>query len=181
MNALEDLFLEELSAVYDAEKQLVEALPKVAAAATNSKLKMAIQEHLQETRGHVLNLEKAFAALAEQPEAKSCLVMQALVDEADDLIAKGQSGEVLDAGLIGGAQKVEHHEIACYGTLIAWAKQLGEDDVVSLLKENLAQEEAADEKLTKLAESEANSQAAGGAGKSQTMMGKVEEALGINS
>jgi ferritin-like metal-binding protein YciE len=180
MSTLENLFVEQLSATYDAEKQLVVALPKVAAATSNSKLKTALQEHLQETKGHVLNLEKAFAALGEQPASKSCLVMQALIDEADELIAEGLPGDVLDAGLIGGCQMVEHHEIACYGTLATWAKQLGEDEVLSLLKENLAQEKAADEKLTKLAESEANSKAAGGTGR-ESVLEKVGDAIGLKS
>ena len=180
MNTLEELFVEELSAAHDAEKQLVEALPKVIAAATNPKLKAAIQEHLQETKGHVLNVEKAFAALGERPSGKSCLVMQALVDDAGDLISEGLPGDMLDAGLIGGAQKVEHHEIATYGTLITWAQELGEDDVASLLKENLSQEEAADKKLTALAKSVANPRAAGGEAR-EGVLEKVGDALGLKS
>ena len=176
--AFHQLFLQELSALYDAERQLVAALPKVAAAATNPKLKAAINEHLEETRGHVINLERAFASLDAQPQSKSCPAMKALVQEAEELIAQGISDSaVLDAGLIGGAQKVEHHEIACYGTLATWAKQMGHDEALSLLEENLSQEKAADEKLTSLAESSANDKADGGSGES--VMGKVEAALGM--
>jgi ferritin-like metal-binding protein YciE len=177
--AFHELFLEELSAVYDAENQLVAALPKVAAAATDPKLKTAIQDHLQETKGHVLNLQKAFSLLGEQPESKTCPVMEALIEAADDLIAEGAGGDpyVLDAGLIAGAQKVEHHEIASYGTLATWAKEMGHDDVLSLLKANLKQEKAADDKLTTLAESSANDKANGGDGRG--VVGKVEAALGM--
>jgi ferritin-like metal-binding protein YciE len=181
MNTLKDLFLNQLSLVYDAEKQLVQALPKVAAAASNPQLKTAIQNHLQETRGHVLNLEKAFAALGEQPEDKTCSIMEALIDAADELIEEGLPPQVLDAGLIAGAQMVEHHEIAGYGTLATWAKELGHDDeVLSLLKKNLSQEVAADEKLTKLAESEVNAHAAGGSHHAGVLE-KVGDAIGLKS
>lgn len=178
-SAFHQLFLDELSALFDAEQQLVAALPKVAAAATNPKLKMAIQDHLQETQGHVANLQQAFSLLGGQVVSKSCPAMAALIQEAEELIAEGAGGDsdVLDAGLIGGAQKVEHHEIACYGTLATWARQMGHDEVLDLLKENLAQEKAADEKLTTLAESSVNDIADGGDGGG--VMGKVEAALGM--
>jgi ferritin-like metal-binding protein YciE len=160
MENLKELFLEELQDVYDAEKQLVKALPKLAAAASNPKLKTAFENHLKETKGHVENLEKAFEVLEEKIEAKPCKAMKGLIAEANDLLKEEAAPEVLDAALIAAAQKVEHYEIASYGALAAWAKQIDEDEVVTLLKQNLAQEKAADTKLSKLAEAGANAKAA---------------------
>lgn len=160
MSTLEELFVEELQDVYDAENQLVKALPKLAAAASNPKLKKAFENHLVETQAHVENLEQVFEALKEEAQAKPCKAMKGLIAEANDLLKQEVEPELLDAALIAAAQKVEHYEIASYGTLATWAKQLGEDEVVTLLKQNLTQEKSTDSKLSKLAEAEANQKAA---------------------
>lgn len=159
MNTLEDLFLEELKDIYHAEKQLLKALPRMAKAASSANLKTAFTNHLKETEGQVTRLESAFAAMGKKAQGKTCKAMQGLIEEAKELLEEDAEPEVLDAGLIAAAQKVEHYEISGYGTLATWAKRLGKDKVLGLLKQNLAQEKAADEKLSVLAESETNPKA----------------------
>lgn len=152
MSQLRETFLEELKDVYDAEKQLVKALPKVAKAAEHEDLKHAIEAHLEETEGHVERLEKVFEMLGEKAAAKKCKAMKGLLEEGEELISE-KAG---DAALICAAQKVEHYEIAAYGSLSAWAKSLGEQEAADLLEGTLGEEKEADEKLTSIAESSVN-------------------------
>lgn len=152
MSQLRETFLEELKDVYDAEKQLVKALPKVAKAAEHEDLKHAIEAHLEETEGHVERLEKVFEMLGKKAAAKKCKAMKGLLEEGEELISE-KAG---DAALICAAQKVEHYEIAAYGSLSAWAKSLGEQEAADLLEGTLGEEKEADEKLTSIAESSVN-------------------------
>ena len=148
MNKLRETFLKQLMDIYDAEKQLVKALPKVAKAADHEELKNAIETHLEETEGHVERLDQVFEIIGESAKGKKCQAMAGLLEEGQEGI-KDEEG---DAGLISAAQKVEHYEIAAYGCLHTWARLLGEDDAADLLEETLDEEKAADEKLTELAE-----------------------------
>jgi ferritin-like metal-binding protein YciE len=159
---LQELFVDELRDVYDAEKQIVRALPKVIRAATAEDLRSALEEHLEETRGQVERLEQVFEQLDMKPRGKHCSGMEGILEEGKDLIGEKEKGDTLDAGLIAAAQRVEHYEMAAYGTLAAWARQLGLDNASSLLEATLAEEKAADQKLTMLAESETNPAASGG-------------------
>lgn len=139
--------MDELRDVYDAEKQLLKALPKLAKAAEHEELREAFEEHLDQTQGHIERLEQAFEALGEQPRGKKCKAMAGLIEEGSDHI-KEDAG---DAALIAAAQKVEHYEIAAYGSLRAWAELLEEEDAASLFEETLDEEKETDEKLTELA------------------------------
>lgn len=154
---LNELFLHELKDLYDAEHQLVEALPKMAEAATAPELVEAFQNHLEETRGHVTRLEEVFAALGEEPDRETCKGMKGLISEGERVIKEVEDGEAKDAGLIGAAQRVEHYEIAAYGTLKVWALTAGIE--AAELEANLAEEKAADEKLTEIAEAGINQEA----------------------
>lgn len=145
--------------VLHAEKQLVKALPKMAKAAKSPKLKAGFEEHLEQTKGHVARVEQAFEALGEKPKTKVCPAMKGLVEEGEEIIKEKGDDSVRDAGLIAAAQKVEHYEIATYGTLCTWAKLLGETAAHKLLGANLDEEEKTDKKLTKLAESVVNKDA----------------------
>jgi ferritin-like metal-binding protein YciE len=160
ISTLNELFVEELRDLYDAEKQLTRALPKMAKAAASDKLRAAFQEHLQQTEGHVERLEQIFEALGEKATGKKCAAMAGLVKEGEE-IASDTEEQVRDAGLIAAAQKVEHYEIAGYGTARTHAELLGQDDAVQLLEETLNEEKETDAKLTELAESSANEEAAG--------------------
>ena len=153
---LRSLFVDELKDAYHAEKQLVKALPKLAKAATSDQLRQALQSHLAETEEHVSRLEQAFEMIDEPVKAKPCAGMAGIIEEGSDLIKEEDKGAALDAGIIAGAQRSEHYEIAAYGTLMAWAKALGHNDVASLLAKTLNEEKAADAKLTKLAEAGIN-------------------------
>jgi ferritin-like metal-binding protein YciE len=159
---LQDLFVDELRDVYDAEKQIVKALPKVIRGATSEKLRAALEEHLEQTRGQVERLEQVFEHLDMKPRGKHCSGMEGILEEGKDLLNEHDRSDTLDAGLIAAAQRVEHYEMAAYGTLAAWARQLGHGDAVSLLEQTLEEEKAADRKLTMIAESEANPEASGG-------------------
>jgi ferritin-like metal-binding protein YciE len=156
---LKELLVEELQDLYSAENQLIKALPKMAKAATNAKLKAGFEQHLKETRGHVERLEKMCKALGEKPKGPKCKAMEGLVEEGAEIIKEHDDPEVLDAGLICAAQKVEHYEIASYGTARAWAELLNESEVVKLIEQTLEEEKATDEKLTKLAETGINVEA----------------------
>jgi ferritin-like metal-binding protein YciE len=160
MAELRETFIDELKDLYDAEKQLLKALPKLAKAAEDENLKEAFESHLQETQEHVSRLEKVFRAFGEEPRGKKCKAMQGLLEEGSELIEE----EAGDAALICAAQKVEHYEIASYGSLAAWSKLLEESDAEELLRETLTEERSADEKLTEIAESAANPEAAGDEG-----------------
>jgi ferritin-like metal-binding protein YciE len=157
-NGLRELYLDELKDLYNAENQLVKALPKLAKASTSDELREGFEEHLQQTKGHVERLEQIFEAMDESPKGKKCAGMEGLVKEGSEVMDEDFEGAVMDAALIGAAQRVEHYEIAAYGTVIAFANQLGESEHASLLKETLEEEKETDEKLTSLSE-EINSQA----------------------
>jgi ferritin-like metal-binding protein YciE len=136
----------------DAETQLVKALPKMAKAASNQQLRQAFEEHLRQTSGHVTRLEQIFEELGEKPSGKKCVAMEGLVKEGSELIGDDYPQPVLDAGIIGAAQRVEHYEIAAYGTVRSFAELLGESQQASLLEETLNEEREADEKLTQISE-----------------------------
>jgi ferritin-like metal-binding protein YciE len=159
LKSLADLLLHELKDLYSAENQLVKALPKMAKAATNAELKAGFEEHLEETKGHVERLDQVAEKLNAKLTGHKCKAMEGLVTEGAELIHEDANDSVRDAGLIGAAQRVEHYEIAGYGTTIALAKHLGHDDIVEILEETLAEEKATDEKLTELAESAVNDEA----------------------
>ncbi len=156
-NGLRELYIDELKDLFSAENQLVKALPKMAKAATSDKLRQGFKDHLEETKGHVQRLIQIFEALGESPKGKKCKGMEGLIEEGSEMEEEFDSA-VLDAGLIGAAQRVEHYEIAAYGTARSFAEELGESKHVSLLEATLSEEEATDEKLTKLSE-EVNQQA----------------------
>ncbi|MCC2596057.1 ferritin-like domain-containing protein [Pusillimonas sp. MFBS29] len=164
VKTLEDLFIHELSDIYSAEKQLTKALPRLARAAQNPDLQTAFTTHLEETHGQVERIDQIVELRNLKLKRIKCAAMEGLVEEGKEVIEEIEKGPVRDAALIGGAQKVEHYEIASYGTLCEIGKQLGYTDAVKLLKETLAEEKATDEKLTLLAESGANAKAAAIAG-----------------
>ena len=149
-NSLQGLYVEQLRDLYNAEQQLVKALPKMAKAAKSEELRQGIEEHLEQTKGHVDRLEQIFGAMDESPKGKKCAGMEGLVDEGEEVIKEHSSGGVLDAGLIGAAQRVEHYEIAAYGTVRSFAELLGENEAVDLLQQTLEEEKETDEKLTEL-------------------------------
>jgi len=151
MDTLQELYLEQLQDVYDAEKQLVKALPKLVKTATNDELKAAFEQHLEQTEEHVSRLERIFEELGEKPKGKKCKAMQGLLEEGKEMMEEDASEEVMDAGLICAAQKVEHYEIATYGCLRTYAEMLGFDDQADLLQETLDEEKDTDENLTELA------------------------------
>ncbi len=149
----EDLFREELEDLYDAEKQIVGALPKMVAAASNAELASAFEQHLQQTREQVKRLDRIFESMGEQPGSRKCEGMQGLLQEGEKLITEMEKSPVLDAALIGAAQKVEHYEISAYGTARSMAEMLGQAETAELLDETLDEEKETDETLTEIAES----------------------------
>ena len=152
-NGLFKLFLEELEDMYSAENQLIEALPKLIKAASLPDLKDAISAHLKETENQSKRIEEIFAILELQPQEKTCEAMEGLIKEADALVKEIPKSATLDAGIIGAAQKVEHYEIASYGTLRSFAEHLDfDDEIINLIQDSLDEEGAADKKLTKIAE-----------------------------
>jgi ferritin-like metal-binding protein YciE len=155
---LKQLYIDELKDLYNAENQLVKALPKMAKAASSDELKQGFEEHLEQTRGHVRRLSTIFKSLEETPKGKKCAGMEGLVKEGSEVMEEDFEGALMDAALIGAAQRVEHYEIAAYGTASEFAKLLGESEHVSLLEETLQEEKETDEKLTELAK-EINPQA----------------------
>jgi ferritin-like metal-binding protein YciE len=155
---LRDLYIDELKDLYSAENQLVKALPKMAKAASSHELRQGFEEHLEQTRGHVQRLEQIFETLDESPKGKKCAGMEGLVKEGGEVMQEDFEGALMDAALIGAAQRVEHYEIAAYGTASEFAKLLGESQHVTLLEETLQEEKETDEKLTELAK-EINPQA----------------------
>ena len=148
---LKELYIDELKDLYNAENQLVKALPKMAKAASSDKLRQGFEEHLEQTKNHVQRLEKIFQTLGESPKGKKCKGMEGLIEEGSEVMEEDYEGSVMDAALIGAAQRVEHYEIAGYGTVRTMAETLGESDHVSLLEETLQEEKETDEKLTELA------------------------------
>jgi len=157
--SLRDAFEEELKDVLSAEKQLLKALPKMAKAATHEDLKAGFEDHLEQTKTHVERLEKVFEMLDKAPRAKKCKAMEGLIEEGAELMEEDMEPDVLDAMLICAAQKVEHYEIATYGTLVTWARQLGMEEAASILHETLDEEKDTDMKLTELAETGINAEA----------------------
>lgn len=149
---LTDLFVHELRDLYDAEQQLGRALPLLAQAATSSQLRQSFEQHFEETKTQAKRLEQVFKALGEKPEGKPCKAMAGLVAEAKEILDEDIDPDVLDAALIVAAQKVEHYEIAGYGSVSTFAKVLGFGDALDLLKQTIAEEERTDKKLTQLAE-----------------------------
>jgi ferritin-like metal-binding protein YciE len=156
---LHQLFLDELADLLNAETQLTKALPKMAKAAQSEELAEAIRSHLEETENHVTRLKEVFETLNEKAKSKTCKAMKGLIEEGSELMEELKGSSAIDAGLIAAAQKVEHYEIASYGTVRAWAEQMGHTEAVELLGETLDEEKAADEKLTEIAQELANSQA----------------------
>ena len=153
IKTLVDLFIHDLSDVYSAEKQITRALPKMARAATDASLKAAFEAHLEETRGQIERLDQIVEKTEElRIRRMKCHALEGFVEEAQEIIDSVEAGPVRDAGLIGAAQKVEHYEIATYGTLTAMAKRLGFDEAAKLLAETLQEEKATDEKLNVIAE-----------------------------
>lgn len=160
IKTMEDLFIHELSDIYSAEKQLTKALPRLARAASNPELVAAFETHLEETLGQVERIDQVVEVLGIKLKRIKCAAMEGLVEEGKEVIEEVEKGPVRDAALIGGAQKVEHYEIASYGTIAALAKQLGYKDALPLLLATLQEEKATDEKLTLIAKSSSGAQAA---------------------
>jgi ferritin-like metal-binding protein YciE len=149
---LKELYIDELKDLYNAENQLIKALPKMAKAASSSELRQGFEKHLEQTKVHAKRLEEIFQTLGESPKGKTCKAMQGLVEEGAETMKEDFEGSLMDAALIGSAQRVEHYEIAAYGTVCAFAEELGETEHVSLLTQTLEEEKETDEKLTELAQ-----------------------------
>jgi len=160
MKSLEDLFVNLLKDMYYAEKQILKALPKMAKKADSEELRQAFEHHLKETEGQVERLEQVFALCDLKPTGKTCPAIKGIIEEGEEDMKDAKDPDVLDAGMIADAQAVEHYEIARYGTMIAWARQLGMNDAASLLAQTLEQEYNADRLLTELAEGRLNREAA---------------------
>jgi len=161
LSNLRDLLIDELQDLYDAENQLVKALPKIAQAANSDELREAIEEHLEQTKGHVQRLDEVFDHLGENAKGTHCDGMAGLLTEGKKMLEKKGDDSVIDAAIISAAQRVEHYEIAGYGCVVSFAKRLGESEAADLLGETLEEEKQADEKLTEIAES-INAQAESG-------------------
>src|ERR1700722_1455714 len=159
LDNLRKLYINELRDLYSAENQLLKALPKMAKGASSDELKQAFKDHLQETEGHVERLDEIFEEMDESPKGVTCHAMKGLVEEGSEMLEEEGEESVLDAGIIAAAQKVEHYEIASYGTVRTFADLLGEKNAVKLLQQTLDEEGAADEKLNELAESIVNPEA----------------------
>ena len=151
LETMKELLLEELQDLYSAETQITKALPKMAKASTSPELTQAFESHLQETEGHVKRLESIFKHLKENPKGKTCEGMKGLLKEGDERIKESGESDVLDAGLISAAQRVEHYEIAAYGSARTYAELVGESEIARLLEKTLEEEKAADQKLSKVA------------------------------
>ncbi len=160
LNSFDDLFVEQLQDLYDAEQRLTKALPKMAAAAHNPALKSAFEEHLRQTENHITRLEQVFKGLGKSAESKTCEAMKGLVEEGSEVISGTGDPNVKDAALIAAAQRVEHYEIAGYGTVRTFAQRLGKSDAARLLQQTLDEEAETDRKLTGLAEKGINPKAA---------------------
>jgi len=156
---LNELFHDTLKDIYFAEKKILATLPKMAKAAQSEELKAAFEKHLTETEGQIERLEQVFAVIEKKPQGKTCAAINGITEEGAEIMEEYKGSPALDAGLLAAAQAVEHYEISRYGTLIAWAEELGLDDAVSLLEETLEEEEATDETLTEIAKTAINQQA----------------------
>jgi len=171
--ALKVLYINELKDIYNAENQLVKALPKMAKAANSEELRTGFEEHLEQTRGHVQRLEQIFKELGEKPSGKKCKGMEGLVAEGQEMMGEDFEDDVMDAALISAAQRVEHYEIAAYGTVRTYAELLGEDTAVQLLEQTLDEEKETDQKLTDMA-SEINVRAMGEGSEEGSEEGEAE-------
>ncbi|HSD83617.1 MAG TPA: ferritin-like domain-containing protein [Anaerolineae bacterium] len=169
MNSLKELYVEELRDLYSAENQITKALPRMAKKAETEELKGAFEEHLQQTENQIARLEKIFSSLDKSPRGKKCVGMEGLLEEGKEIMTEKMEPEVRDAALIAAAQRVEHYEIAAYGTVRAYAELLGEQEAMQLLTATLEEESATDEKLTQLAESSINVEAMNGQKQKETM------------
>jgi len=161
LDSLETLFIDQLQDLYDAEQRLVKALPKMAEAAHDSTLKSAFQQHLNETKNQITRLERVFQLMGREAEGKTCAAMKGLIEEGEEAISAKGDPDVKDAALIAAAQRVEHYEMAGYGTARTFAQRVGRQDVARLLQETLNEEKATDEKLNRIAEQQVNVQASG--------------------
>jgi len=160
IRTMDDLFLHQLRDIYYAEKQIVKALPKMIDKASDADLKSGLRQHFDETKNHVTRLEQVFEMMDSQAKTVDCPAIDGIIKEANEVIGDVEDKDVLDAAMIAAAQAVEHYETARYGTLIAWAKELGRDDCASILGQTLEEEKAADKKLTQVAEARVNMRAA---------------------
>ena len=160
IHTMDDLFVHTLRDIYYAEKQLLKALPEMVEKATDAQLKQAFQSHLGETKNQALRLEQVFMALGVEAKGVDCPAIDGIIEEAEEVSGEVEDKAVLNAALAAAAQAAEHYEIARYGTLIAWAKQLGRNDAARILQQNLDEEKAADRKLTEIAETRLNLKAA---------------------
>ena len=156
IKSLDDLFVHTLGDIYYAEQQILKALPKMIEKVQDPQLKQAFESHLAETRNHVNRVEQVFMMHETEKKAVKCPAIDGIIDEANEILSEAKDNEVLDAAALAAAQAVEHYEITRYGTLIAWARQLGRNDCASVLEQNLKEEKAADQKLTTIAESRVN-------------------------
>lgn len=159
---LQDAFVDEIKDLYNAEKQLTKALPKLAKNATNEALREALESHLAETAGHIQRLEQIFGLLDEKPRGKHCAGMAGIIEEGNAMLEEDFEGAVMDACIIAAGQRSEHYEMAAYGTCVAWAEALGLTEAAELLSATLAEEKAADQKLSALAEGDINEAATSG-------------------
>ncbi|MFD1332814.1 ferritin-like domain-containing protein [Methylopila musalis] len=160
IKTMNDLFVHQLQDVFYAEQQILSALPKMIDKATNPALKQGLEAHRRETEGQVERLKQVFEMHGETPKTTKCPAINGIIEEANDIVGDVEDKQVLDAAIVASAQAVEHYEIARYGVLVAWAKQLGRNDCATLLQQTLDEEKAADGKLSKLALGEINRQAA---------------------
>lgn len=159
LNSMQDLVVHKLQMIYDAEQQALQAYPEIAGAVTSPELKQGLQTHMEETQQQVQRLEQVFQQLGQQPGGQTCISMQGLIQEGQQLIQQGGAPEVLDAGIIAAAQAMEHHEIAAYGTARTLAQQLGMQEAAQLLEQTLEEEKRTDALLTQLAEQSVNQKA----------------------
>ena len=159
LDSLQKLYVEELKDLYSAEKQILQALPKMVKKATHPQLKAAFQEHLEVTQGQLERLNQIFEALGKTPRGKKCKAMEGLVEEGKETMQEDMDDDVMDAALIASAQRIEHYEMAGYGTVRTYAQLLGEKEAAKLLQQTLNEEGDADKKLTQLAESSINVEA----------------------
>jgi ferritin-like metal-binding protein YciE len=166
INSLRELYVEQLRDLYDAENQLIKALPKMAKASSSDELRQSIEEHLEQTRGQAERLEQIFEQLVEKPKGKKCKAIQGLIEEGKETLEEDMEEDTKDAAIIAAAQRVEHYEISGYGTARTYANLLGESEAAELLEETLNEEKETDQKLTQLAE-EINVEAAEGSGEEE--------------
>jgi ferritin-like metal-binding protein YciE len=160
LESLHDLYLSELGDIYSAEEQIIKALPKMIDKAQNPELRQALEDHLEETRSHVARLDQVFEMHGESVQKQKCKGMEGVLKEGDELVGKDAPPAVRDAAIISAAQRVEHYEMAAYGTVRTWAEQLGHEKAAAVLQETLDEEMSADEKLSDIAASSVNTEAA---------------------